>query len=154
MEVAKEFIGAIIGSGGKTIQGIQEDTGTTIVIEEVDNLGIIEILGVDPNGMQRAIDAVKACVFEPEAGQTYTVKVTKILDFGAVVEFVPGKDSLLHISEMAWERTENVADVLKVGDVIEVKYIGIDPKTRKQKVSRKALLPRPERKPQHDKDKK
>lgn len=153
MEVSKDYIGAIIGSGGKNIQGIQQETGTTIVIEEVGDLGIIEILGVDPDGMQRAVDAIKACVFEPVEGETYTVKVTRLLEFGAVVEFVPGKDSLLHISEMAWERTEKPSDLLKEGDVLEVKYLGVDPKTRKTRVSRKALLPRPPRedKPKNDK---
>ncbi len=153
MEVSKDYIGAIIGSGGKNIQGIQQETGTTIVIEEVGDLGIIEILGVDPDGMQRAVDAIKACVFEPVEGETYTVKVTRLLEFGAVVEFVPGKDSLLHISEMAWERTEKPSDLLKEGDILEVKYLGIDPKTRKTRVSRKALLPRPPRedKPKNDK---
>ncbi|MFK8302021.1 polyribonucleotide nucleotidyltransferase [Capnocytophaga stomatis] len=152
MEIPKDYIGAVIGSGGKNIQGIQQETGTTIVIEEEGDFGIIEVLGTDPEGMQRAIDAIKACVFEPVEGETYQVKVTKLLDFGAVVEFVPGKDSLLHISEMAWERTEKPSDLVKEGDIIEVKYIGIDPKTRKQKVSRKALLERPPRseKPRHD----
>ncbi|MDO5607405.1 MAG: polyribonucleotide nucleotidyltransferase [Capnocytophaga sp.] len=145
LEVPKEYIGAIIGSGGKNIQAIQQETGTTIVIEEVDDLGIVEILGVDADGMQRAVDAVNACTFEPVEGETYQVKITRILEFGAVVEFVPGKDSLLHISELAWERTDKVTDIVNEGDIIEVKYLGIDPKTRKQKVSRKALLPRPER---------
>ncbi|CEN34889.1 polyribonucleotide nucleotidyltransferase [Capnocytophaga cynodegmi] len=152
MEIPKDYIGAVIGSGGKNIQGIQQETGTTIVIEEEGDFGIIEVLGTDPEGMERAINAIKACIFEPVEGETYSVKVTKLLDFGAVVEFVPGKDSLLHISEMAWERTEKPSDLIKEGDIIEVKYIGIDPKTRKQKVSRKALLPRPPRedKPRND----
>ncbi|WP_172915412.1 polyribonucleotide nucleotidyltransferase [Capnocytophaga canimorsus] len=152
MEIPKDYIGAVIGSGGKNIQGIQQETGTTIVIEEEGDLGIIEVLGTDPEGMERAINAIKACIFEPVEGETYSVKVTKLLDFGAVVEFVPGKDSLLHISEMAWERTEKPSDLVKEGDIIEVKYIGIDPKTRKQKVSRKVLLPRPPRedKPKND----
>ncbi|GIM58028.1 polyribonucleotide nucleotidyltransferase [Capnocytophaga canimorsus] len=152
MEIPKDYIGTVIGSGGKNIQGIQQETGTTIVIEEEGDFGIIEVLGTDPEGMERAINAIKACIFEPVEGETYSVKVTKLLDFGAVVEFVPGKDSLLHISEMAWERTEKPSDLVKEGDIIEVKYIGIDPKTRKQKVSRKALLPRPPRedKPKND----
>lgn len=152
MEIPKDYIGAVIGSGGKNIQGIQQETGTTIVIEEEGDFGIIEVLGTDPEGMEKAINAIKACIFEPVEGETYSVKVTKLLDFGAVVEFVPGKDSLLHISEMAWERTEKPSDLVKEGDIIEVKYIGIDPKTRKQKVSRKALLPRPPRedKPKND----
>ncbi|MFK8273798.1 polyribonucleotide nucleotidyltransferase [Capnocytophaga canimorsus] len=152
MEIPKDYIGAVIGSGGKNIQGIQQETGTTIVIEEEGDFGIIEVLGTDPEGMEKAINAIKACIFEPVEGETYSVKVTKLLDFGAVVEFVPGKDSLLHISEMAWERTEKPSDLVKEGDIIEVKYIGIDPKTRKQKVSRKVLLPRPPRedKPKND----
>ena len=155
MEIPKELIGAFIGPGGKNIQGVQAETGTTIVIEEVGNAGVVEILGVSPEGIEKAIAAVKACTFEPKEGETYTVKVTKVLDFGAVVEFVPGKDSLLHISEMAWERTNNVTDIVKEGDIIEVKYIGLDPKTKKPKVSRKALLPKPEgyieRPPREDK---
>ena len=145
VEIPKEFIGAIIGPGGKNIQALQEDTKTTIVIEEVEDFGIVEILGTDPEGIEKAIAAVKAATFTPTEGETYHVKVVKVLDFGAVIEFVPGKDSLLHISELAWERTDNVTDVVNVGDEIDVKYIGIDPKTKKPKVSRKALLPRPPR---------
>ena len=145
VEIPKEFIGAVIGPGGKNIQALQESTQTTIVIEEEGNLGIVEILGVDQQGIDNAIEAVKAHTFEPVVGETYTVNVIKVLDFGAVIEFVPGKESLLHISELAWERTNNVTDVVNVGDVIDVKYIGLDPRTKKPKVSRKALLPRPER---------
>ncbi|GLB52168.1 polyribonucleotide nucleotidyltransferase [Neptunitalea chrysea] len=145
VQIPKEFIGAIIGPGGKNIQALQEETGTTVVIEEVDDYGIVEILGTSPEGIEKAIKSVEASTFTPKEGETYKVKVVKILDFGAVIEFVPGKDSLLHISELAWERTNNVTDVVNLGDEIEVKYIGIDPKTRKPKVSRKALLPRPPR---------
>lgn len=143
--IPKEFIGAVIGPGGKNIQGLQAETNTTIVIEEEGDFGIVEILGTNPEGMERAIASIKASSFAPVEGEVYKVKVTKVLDFGAVVEFVPGKDSLLHISEMAWERTNNVTDIVNLGDEIEVKYIGIDPKTKKPKVSRKALLPRPPR---------
>lgn len=146
MEIPKDFIGAVIGPGGKNIQALQQETETTIVIEEDGDIGIVEILGVNQEGINAAIERVKAYTFEPVEGETYTVTVTKVLDFGAVIEFVPGKDSLLHVSEIAWERTENAADVLKVGDVLDVKYIGLDPRTKKPKVSRKALLPRPPRK--------
>ena len=93
--------------------------------------------------MEKAIQSIQNQIFQPKEGEVYAVKVTKILDFGAVVEFVPGKDSLLHVSELDWKRIEKVSDVLKEGDRIEVKYMGLDPKTRKPKVSRKALLPRP-----------
>ncbi len=149
-EIPKDFIGAIIGPGGKNIQALQADTKTTIVITEEGDFGIIELLGTDQEGMDKAIQSIQNQTFQPKEGDVYTVKVTKILDFGAVVEFVPGKDSLLHVSELDWKRIEKVSDVLKEGDVIEVKYMGLDPKTKKPKVSRKALLPRP---PKEDKPK-
>ncbi|AMD85204.1 polyribonucleotide nucleotidyltransferase [Capnocytophaga haemolytica] len=145
MEMPKEYIGAFIGTGGKNIQDLQARTETTIVVEEVGEFGIVEILGTNEAGIQEAIEAVKAVSFEPVEGETYTVTVTRLLEFGAVVEFMPGKDTLLHISEVAWERTDKIEDVLKEGDVLEVKYLGIDPKTKKSRVSRKALLPRPPR---------
>lgn len=149
--VPAEFIGAIIGPGGKVIQELQKVTDTTIVIEEEENeTGVVEILGVNQEKIDHAIQKINNITFKPEVGETYKVKVVKILDFGAVVEFRPEKEVLLHISEIAWERIDKVEDVMKVGDVIEVKYMGIDPKTRKQKVSRKALLPRPERKPRRN----
>lgn len=146
MIIPGEFIGAVIGSGGKVIQELQKATGTTIVIEEENEKGIIEILGVDQEKIDLAIQRISEIIFNPEEGEDYEVTVAKILDFGAVVEFFPGKDVLLHISELSWDRVENVSDVLKIGDKFMVKYIGIDPKTRKQKVSRKVLLPRPPRK--------
>ena len=145
MDMPKEYIGAFIGTGGKNIQDLQARTNTTIVVEEVGDLGIVEILGTDAAGIQEAIDAVNAVKFEPVEGETYTVKVVRLVEFGAFVEFVPGKDSLLHISEVSWDRIEKIEDALKEGDIIEVKYLGIDPKTKKTRVSRKALLPRPER---------
>lgn len=159
LEMPKEYIGAFIGTGGKNIQDLQARTKTTIVVEEVGELGIVEILGTDADGIQEAVDAVYHVSFEPVEGEVYKVRVARLVDFGAFVEFVPGKDSLLHVSEIAWERVENPADVLKEGDVIEVKYLGIDPKTKKTRVSRKALLPRPENlekreKPHSDKEKK
>src|SRR5690606_30461501 len=146
--IPKDYIGAIIGPGGKNIQGLQEATGTTIVINEEGDTGIVEILGTSQEGIDTAIQSIQNSTFEPVVGETYKVTVTKMLDFGAVIEFVPGKDSLLHISEFDWKRIEKPTDVLNVGDVIDVKYIGIDPKTKKPKVSRKALMPRPP-KPEH-----
>lgn len=145
IEIPKDYIGAVIGPGGKNIQALQSSTETTIVIEEIGNKGIVEILGTNQEGIERAAVAIRQTTFEPKEGEVYTVTVTKILDFGAVVEFVPGKDTLLHISELDWKRVPTVGDILKVGDTLQVKYLGIDPKTRKSRVSRKALLPRPVR---------
>ena len=141
------YIGALIGPGGKVIQELQKATGTTIVINEVNEQGEVEILGTSPEGIDAVLRKIDSIVFKPVVGETYEVKVIKMLDFGAVVEYIkaPGNEVLLHVSELAWERTENVSDVVNMGDVFEVKYIGIDPKTRKEKVSRKALLPRPPR---------
>ncbi|MEO2059310.1 MAG: polyribonucleotide nucleotidyltransferase [Mesonia sp.] len=147
--IANEFIGALIGPGGKVIQELQKETGTEIVINEdpVTEEGIVEILGTDQEGIDKVMAKIDSITFKPEKGSVYEVKVIKILDFGAVVEYVdaPGNEVLLHISELAWERTNNVTDVVNMGDVIDVKYFGVDPKTRKEKVSRKALLPRPPR---------
>ncbi|WP_130735978.1 polyribonucleotide nucleotidyltransferase [Flavobacterium sp. J27] len=141
------FIGALIGPGGKVIQELQKETGTTIVINEVDEQGVVEILGTSPEGIAKVLAKIDAIVFKPEVGEAYEVKVIKMLDFGAVVEYIkaPGNEVLLHVSELAWERTENVSDVVKIGDIFMVKYLGIDPKTRKEKVSKKALVPRPPR---------
>jgi len=141
------FIGALIGPGGKVIQELQKATGTTIVINEVDEQGVIEILGTDPAGIEAVLAKIKSITFKPQMGEAYEVKLIKMLDFGAVVEYTaaPGNEVLLHVSELAWERTENVSDVVNMGDVFQVKYLGLDPKTRKEKVSRKALLPRPPR---------
>ena len=144
--IAGEFIGALIGPGGKVIQELQKETNTTIVINEVDEMGVVEILGTDQEGIDKVLDKIKAITFTPEKGSVYEVKVIKILEFGAVVEYTeaPGNEVLLHISELAWERTNNVTDVVNLGDIIDVKYFGVDPKTRKEKVSRKALLKKPE----------
>ena len=146
IEMPKEYIGAFIGTGGKNIQELQERTKTTIVVEEVGELGVVEILGTDAEGIKEAQEAVYAVSFEPKEGEVYKVRVARLVDFGAFVEFVPGKDSLLHISEIAWERIEKSSDVLKEGDIIEVKYLGIDSKTKKSIVSRKVLLPKPDKK--------
>ena len=141
-----DFIGAVIGPGGKVIQEMQKETGTTIVIEEEDEKGIVEILGTDQNMIDSVIQKIEDITFKPKVGETYNVKVVKILDFGAVVEFRPGKEVLLHVSEIAWERVEKVEEYLKIGDLIDVKYVGFDPRTKKQKVSRKLLLERPPKK--------
>jgi len=142
MEIPKDFIGAVIGPGGKMIQLLQKESETTIVINEKDELGIVEILGIDQEKIDNAIEKIKNLIFQPVIDEVYKVTVVKILDFGAVVEFVPGKEVLLHVSEIAWERVEKVTEYLNLGDQIEVKYLGIDKRTRKQKVSRKVLLER------------
>ncbi len=142
-----DLIGAFIGSGGKNIQDLQADTNTTIVINEnEDGEGVVEILGTDQEGIDKVLKAIESLQFKPEVGERYEVKVIKVLDFGAVVEYTeaPGNEVLLHVSELAWERTENVTDVVNLGDIIEVKYFGFDPRTKKEKVSRKALLEKPE----------
>ena len=147
-KIPNEYIGAIIGPGGKVIQELQKETNTTIVINEDPDTGegIIEILGTGPEGIDQVLARVDALTFKPDVGETYEVQVIKILDFGAVVEYTdaPGNEVLLHVSELAWERTENVTDVVNMGDVFDVKYFGIDSRTRKEKVSRKALLEKPE----------
>ena len=141
-----DYIGAVIGPGGKVIQEMQKETGTTIVIEEEDEKGIIEILGTDQEMIDTVIQKIDDITFKPEYGKEYDVKVVKILEFGAVVEFRPGKEVLLHVSEIAWERVEKVEKYLNLGDVTRVKYMGIDSRTKKQKVSRKILLERPKKK--------
>ena len=148
--IPNEFIGPFIGPGGKVIQELQKETGCTIVINEDPETeeGIVEILGTAEKGIEIVISKIDSLLFKPEKGNIYKVKVIKILDFGAVVEYLdaPGNEVLLHISEIAWERTDSVSKVFKIGDLLEVKYFGIDPRTRKEKVSRKAILERPERK--------
>ena len=146
--IPNEFIGAIIGPGGKVIQELQKETGTTIVINEdpVTEEGIVEILGTDQDGIDAVLAKIDSILFKPEVGSVYEVKVIKMLDFGAVVEYIeaPGNEVLLHVSELAWERTDNVSDVVNMGDVFDVKYFGVDSRTRNEKFSRKALLPKPE----------
>ena len=146
--IPNEFIGALIGPGGKVIQELQKTTKTTIVINEdpITEEGIVEILGTDQAGIDAVLAKIDSITFKPVVGSVYEVKVIKMLDFGAVVEYTeaPGNEVLLHVSELAWERTENVSDVVNMGDVFDVKYFGTDPRTRKEKVSRKALLPKPE----------
>ncbi len=146
--IPNEFIGGLIGPGGKVIQELQKETGTTIVINEdpVTEEGVVEILGTEQDGIDAVLAKIDSILFKPEVGSVYEVKVIKMLDFGAVVEYMeaPGNEVLLHVSELAWERTENVNDVVNMGDIFDVKYFGVDSRTRKEKVSRKALLPKPE----------
>ena len=148
VRIPNEFIGALIGPGGKVIQELQKVTGCTIVINEdpVTEEGIVEILGTGQEGIDMVLAKIDSITFKPEVGSVYEVKVIKMLDFGAVVEYIeaPGNEVLLHVSELAWERTENVSDVVNMGDVFDVKYFGLDKRTRKEKVSRKALLEKPE----------
>ncbi|MDE5637829.1 MAG: S1 RNA-binding domain-containing protein, partial [Alistipes sp.] len=143
--IPQDLIGAVIGPGGKIIQDIQKTTGTTITITEVDNKGIVDIFGPDKAALDGALARVKAIAAVPEVGETYTGKIRSIVAFGAFVEILPGKDALLHISEIDYKRFETMDETgLKEGDMIEVKLIGVDPKTNKLKLSHKALLPKPE----------
>ncbi|MDR0732524.1 MAG: polyribonucleotide nucleotidyltransferase [Dysgonamonadaceae bacterium] len=145
MIIAKEFIGAVIGSGGKVIQALQEETETTITIEEIDGMGRIEVAAPNKSAIDAAMEKIKGIIAVPEINEIYEGKIRSIMPFGAFVEFLPGKDGLLHISEIDWKRLETVEESgLKEGDTIEVKLVGIDQKTGKVKLSRKALLPRPE----------
>jgi len=144
--IAKEFIGAVIGPAGKIIQAMQEETGTIITIEEIDGIGRVEVAANNKASIDAAIAKIKGIATVPEVGEVYAGKIQSIMPYGAFVEFLPGKDGLLHISEIDWKRLETVEEAgLKEGDTIEVKLLDIDPKTGKFKLSRKALLPRPER---------
>ena len=145
ISIPQEFIGAVIGPGGKVIQEIQKTTGTTITITEVDEKGIVDIFGQDKEALDAALARIKGIVAVPEIGETYNGKIRSIVDFGAFVEILPGKDALLHISEIDYKRFETMAETgLKEGDEIDVKLIGIDQKTNKLRLSHKALLPKPE----------
>lgn len=144
MVVDKEFIGAIIGPGGKIIQEMQRETNTVIVIEEKGDFGVIDIVSPNKESIELAKARIRAIVAVPEVGEVYLGTVKSIVPFGAFVEIFPGKDGLLHISEIEWRRLENVESVLKVGDKVKVKLVGVDAKTNKMKLSRKVLLPKPE----------
>ncbi|MAQ47815.1 MAG: polyribonucleotide nucleotidyltransferase [Flavobacteriales bacterium] len=144
MTIPKDMIGGVIGPGGKVIQKMQETTETTITINEEDNVGIVEILGVNSEGIQKAEEQIKEICFIPEVGTTYKGIVKSIQPYGAFVEIKKGTDGLLHISEIAWKRLEKVEEVLKEGDEIDVKLVSIDPKNGKMKLSRKILLEKPE----------
>jgi polyribonucleotide nucleotidyltransferase len=146
MFIPKDTIGAVIGPGGKIIQQLQSDTDTTITIEEIDNQGKVEILGTTQELLDNAISEIKALTFTPEVGDVYTGTVRSVMPYGAFVNIGKGTDGLLHISEIKWERVENVEDVLKEGDKVEVKLTEIDAKSGKLRLSRKVLLPKPEKK--------
>lgn len=145
LEIPKDFIGAVIGPGGKIIQQLQKDTDTVITIEESNDVGKVEISGVDQAKIDEAIEKIKQIAFVPEIGATYKAKVVSIKPFGAFVEISKGVEGLVHISELEWRRLEKVEDSVKLGDIIEVKYLGVDDK-KKIKLSRKVLLPKPEKK--------
>lgn len=144
IEIPTDFIGAVIGKGGETIQKIQKETGTTITITEEDNKGVVDVFGSDKEAMDKALEWINGICAVPEVGTVYHGKVVSILDFGAFVEILPGKEGLLHVSEIAWEKTENVADVLKIGDEIDVKLLEIDEKSGKMRLSMRALVEKPE----------
>lgn len=140
----KELIGALIGPGGKVVQEIQRTTGATVTIEELDNKGSVSIFAVDKAAMDAAVARVKAIIMTPEVGEIYDGVVKAVQPYGAFVEILPGKDGLLHISEIKWEKLETMDGVLEVGEPVKVKLIDIDPKTGKLKLSRKVLIPKPE----------
>ena len=145
-DIPKDMIGAVIGPGGKIIQDIQEKSGATITIEEIDGKGKVEIAATNKESLDNAVARVKAIVAVPEVGEVYDAKVKSIMPYGAFVEFMPGKEGLLHISEIEWKRIEKMEDTgMKEGDMIQVKLLDIDSKTGKFKLSHKALLPRPQK---------
>ena len=145
MTIPKDLIGAVIGPGGKIIQGIQEASGATVTIEEIDEQGYIEVAAANKASIDKALEMINAIVQLPEEGKTYTGTVRSILDFGAFVEFMPNRDGLLHISEISWDRIENMeTSGIKEGDTLEVKLIEIDKKTGKYRLSMRALQPKPE----------
>ncbi len=146
IKINKDMIGAVIGPGGKIVQEIQKETGATVIIEEVANNGLVHIFAVNQKAMDDAIRRVKNIVALPEVGEVYEGVVKSIMPFGAFVEFMPGKDGLLHISEIKWERIENMEGVLEVGEEVKVKLVEIDKKTGKYRLSRKVLLQKPDKK--------
>ena len=147
ISIDKEFIGAVIGPGGKVIQEIQRETGTTINIEEIDNRGEVSIFSKEKEGLDKALAWINGLVAVPVVGETYEGTVKSIKEFGAFVEFLPKKEGLLHISEISWKRLETMNGVFKEGDKVKVKLLDVDPKTGKFKLSRKVLLPKPEQQP-------
>ncbi len=144
MSIDKEYIGAVIGPGGKIIQEIQKETETTIIIDEIDDRGVIEIFSSDKASIEAAKKRILAIVAVPEIGETYEATVKSIMPYGAFVEIMPGKEGLLHVSEIDWKRIEKVEDVLNVGDSITVKLLEIDDRSGKMKLSHKVLIPKPE----------
>jgi polyribonucleotide nucleotidyltransferase len=152
--IDKEFIGAVIGPGGKVIQEIQRETGTTITLEEINNRGEVSIFSVNKDGVEKAVSWIKGIVAVPQVGDVYDATVKSIMPFGAFVEFMPGKQGLVHISEVSWRRLETLDGIVKEGDHMKVKLIGTDPKSGKFKLSRKVLMPKPESgpRPPHPED--
>ena len=148
--IEKEFIGAVIGPGGKVIQEIQRETGTTINLEEVNNRGEVSIFSTNKERVEKAVAWIKGIVAVPQVGDVYESTVKSIMPFGAFVEFLPGKQGLVHISEVSWKRLETLEGVLKEGDRVKVKLIGTDPKSGKFKLSRKVLIPKPDQKPREE----
>ena len=146
IKIDKEFIGAVIGPGGKIIQEMQRETGATISIEEVGNQGIVQIFADNKEAIDKAVSRIRAIAMKPEVGEIYEGKVKSIMPFGAFVEIMPGKDGLLHISEIDHRRIETMDGIFQVGDEVRVKLMDVD-KQGKLKLSRKALLPRPEKAP-------
>lgn len=144
MEIAQEFIGAVIGPGGKIIQDIQKTTGATVNIEDKDNKGIVSIYAVNKDNMDAAVKRIADIVAIPEPGETYTGKVKTITDFGAFIEFMPGKDGLLHISEISWERIPSMEGLFQVGDELTIKLMEVDQKSGKFRLSKRELEPKPE----------
>ena len=143
--IPKEFIGAVIGPGGKIIQGIQEETGAVITIEETDGVGVVQVSGANKDVIDAALGKIKSIVAVPEVGEVYDGVIRSVMPYGAFVEFMPGRDGLLHISEIDWKRLETVEEAgLKEGDHIQVKLVDIDQKTGKFKLSRRVLLEKPE----------
>jgi polyribonucleotide nucleotidyltransferase len=144
-DIPKEFIGAVIGPGGKIIQQMQEDTGATITIDEVEGKGIVQVSAPNKESIDAAIGKIKAIVAVPEVGEVYEGTVRSIMPYGCFVEILPGKDGLLHISEIDWKRLETVEEAgIKEGDKITVKLLEIDQKTGKYKLSHRCLIPKPE----------
>jgi polyribonucleotide nucleotidyltransferase len=145
LKVPKSTIGGIIGPGGKIIQELQASTETNISIQEVDDIGVVEILGTDQQKIELAVEKIRSIAFIPEVGEIYKGKVKSIMPYGAFVGISSNTDGLVHISELAWEKVDKVEDVLKEGETIEVKLIAIDERSGKLKLSRKVLLPKPEK---------
>lgn len=147
IRIERDMIGAVIGPGGKVVQEIQKETGATVIIEENERGGLVNVFAVNKEAMDEAVRRIKNIVAVPEVGEVYEGTVKSIMPFGAFIEFMPGKDGLLHISEIKWERVENMEGILEVGEEVKVKLIEVDKKTGKYRLSRKVLLPKPESKP-------
>jgi polyribonucleotide nucleotidyltransferase len=152
IKIPKDMIGALIGPGGKIVQEIQADTETTITIEEEENYGAVDVFAENKENIDKALERIKTIIQVPEVGEIYEGTVKSVVNFGAFVEILPGKEGLLHISEIDWKRINNVESVLKEGDTVKVKLLDIDKKTGNLKLSRKALLPKPERDNRNDRD--